>query len=143
MAVVDASVYVALVHADEPGHVDSWAWLLDAQSRDEMLRAPCILAAEVAAAIGRGMSAPDLAHRIVQQLLSANVVELIPVSIPLAGRAAVIAADERVRGCDAVYLALAEQTADVLVTLDRQQLERGANLVRTRRPGSQAVPAPN
>ncbi len=80
------------------------------------------------------MSSPDLAHRIVQQLMSTNVVELIPVSIPLAGRAAVIAADERVRGCDAVYLALAEQTDDVLVTLDRQQLERGASLVRTRSP---------
>lgn len=134
MAVVDASVYVALVHADEPGHADSWAWLLDVQSRGEALRAPCILAAEVAAAISRGMTSPDLAHRIVQQLLSANVVELHPVSIPLAGRAAVIAADERVRGCDAVYLALAEQMGEVLVTLDRQQLERGANLVQTRPP---------
>lgn len=134
MAIVDASVYVALVHAGEPGHTDSWAWLQDLQSRGERLQAPCILAAEVAAAIGRGMDDSDLAHRIVQQLLTANVVELVPVSIQLAGRAAVIAADHRVRGCDAVYVALAEQEGDVLVTLDRQQLERGSAVVRIQRP---------
>jgi len=42
-----------------------------------------------------------------------------------------------------VYLALAEQTGDVLVTLDRQQLERGANLVPTRPPAPRTVPEPN
>lgn len=136
MAVVDASVYVALIHADEPGHADSWAWLRAAQSRREALRAPAILAAEVAAAVGRGTETPELAHQIVQQLLTFNVVELVPVSVHLAGRAAVVAADHRLRGCDAVYVALADQLDDVLVTLDRQQLERGAGLVATRRPAS-------
>jgi predicted nucleic acid-binding protein len=33
MAVVDASVYVALIHEDEPGHADSWAWLQAVQAR--------------------------------------------------------------------------------------------------------------
>ncbi|MCP4663960.1 MAG: hypothetical protein GY856_51915 [bacterium] len=33
MAVVDASVYVALVHEGEPGHPDSWEWLDTAQKR--------------------------------------------------------------------------------------------------------------
>ncbi|HEX9736663.1 MAG TPA: type II toxin-antitoxin system VapC family toxin [Thermoanaerobaculia bacterium] len=136
MAVVDASVYVALVHADEPGHADSWAWLRSAQARREPLRAPAILAAEVAAAVGRGTNTPELSHQIVQQLLTFNVVELVPVSVHLAGRAAVVAADHRLRGCDAVYVALADQLDDVLVTLDRQQLERGADLVQTRRPTS-------
>lgn len=136
MAVVDASVYVALVHGEEPGHAESWAWLRSAQARRETLRAPSILAAEVAAAISRGTGRPELAHQIVQQLLTFNVVELVPVSMHLAGRAAVIAADHRVRGCDAVYVALADQLGEVLVTLDRQQLERGADLVMARRPGN-------
>lgn len=136
MAVVDASVYVALVHADEPGHAESWAWLRFAQIQGETLRAPAILAAEVAAAIRRGTESPELAHQIVQQLLTFNVVELVPVSVHLAGRAAVIAADHRLRGCDAVYVALADQWDDVLVTLDRQQLERGADLIVTQRPAN-------
>lgn len=46
MAVVDASVYVALIHADQAGHEESWVWLRQVQSRQEPLRAPVILAAE-------------------------------------------------------------------------------------------------
>ena len=135
MAVIDASVYVALVHEEEPGHEESWGWLDAVQTRREPLRSPNILAAEVASAISRGTGNRELAHRIVLQLLTSNVVELIPVTSQLAGRAAVIAADHRIRGCDAVYVALAEQEDDVLITLDRQQLERGAAVTATLRPG--------
>lgn len=135
MAVVDASVYVALVHGDEPGHEDSWSWLTVAQTRREPLKAPNILAAEVGSAVRRGTGSRELAHQIVQQLLTANVVELVPVTARLAGRAAVIAADHQLRGCDAIYVALAEQEDDELVTLDRQQLERGGAVAATQRPG--------
>lgn len=137
MAIVDASVYVALVHENEPGHEDCWSWLHAAQARREPLRAPAILAAEVAAAISRGTENTELAHRIVVQLLTFNVVELIPISTHLAGRAAVIAAEHRIRGCDAVYVALAEQMKEALVSLDRQQLERASPVATALRPGEQ------
>ena len=39
-----------------------------------------------------------------------------------------------VRGADAAYLALAAERNDALVTLDRQQLERGKDAVEVRRP---------
>ncbi len=135
MPVVDASVYVALVHEDEPGHEDSWGWLEAVQARREPLKSPNILAAEVGSAISRGTGNRELAHQIVLQLLTSSVVELMPVTPHLAGRAAVIAADHRLRGCDAVYVALAEQEHDELVTLDRQQLERGAAVTATQSPG--------
>jgi predicted nucleic acid-binding protein len=48
-----------------------------------------------------------------------------------------IAAAHRVRGCDAIYLALAEQLSDCLVTLAVQQLERGSEVVATRKPSGQ------
>jgi predicted nucleic acid-binding protein len=57
-----------------------------------------------------------------------------PVSEALAARAAKIAARQKIRGCDAVYVALAEQPEMELVTLDRQQLERGVEVVATRSP---------
>jgi predicted nucleic acid-binding protein len=59
------------------------------------------------------------------------------VSSAMAERAAEIAAAYPVRGCDAIYLALAEHLNDCLVTLDVQQLERGAEVVATRKPTSQ------
>jgi predicted nucleic acid-binding protein len=52
----------------------------------------------------------------------------------VAKQAARMAAEHRIRGCDAVYVSLADQLSDTLVTLDRQQLERGAALVNARTP---------
>jgi predicted nucleic acid-binding protein len=134
MAVIDASVYIALVNAHEREHSSSWAWLEQARVSDESVVAPVILLAEVAAALSRGLGDPMLAHRVVQQLARSDVIELIPVTQAMAEQAAEIAADHRIRGCDAVYVALAEQLGDALVTLDRQQLERGAALVTVRVP---------
>ncbi len=52
----------------------------------------------------------------------------------MAERAAAIAANHQIRGCDALYVALAEELGDYLVTLDQQQLERGTAVVTTHRP---------
>jgi predicted nucleic acid-binding protein len=134
MAVIDASVYIALVNAHEREHSSSWAWFEQAKAADESIVAPVILLAEVAAALSRGAGDPALAHRVVQQLARSEVIELIPVTMAMAEQAAVIAAEHRIRGCDAVYVALADQLSDPLITLDRQQLERGAALVTVRAP---------
>jgi predicted nucleic acid-binding protein len=75
------------------------------------------------------MGDPTLARRVVQQLVRSEVIELIPITLTMAEQAAAIAAEHRIRGCDAVYVALADQLSDTLVTLDRQQLERGVALV--------------
>ena len=135
MAVIDASVYVALINAQEPEHAASWAWFEAAREAREPLAAPVILLAEVAAALSRGVGdPPQLALQVVRQLEGASVIELVPVTPPLASRAAAIAASQRIRGCDAIYVALAEQMGARLVTLDAQQLERAAAIVETRRP---------
>jgi predicted nucleic acid-binding protein len=134
MPVIDASVYIALVNAREREHATSWTWFEQARVADEPVVAPVILLAEVAAALSRGMGDPTLAHRVVQQLAHSNVIGLIPVTQAMAEQAAGIAVEHRIRGCDAVYVAVAEQLSDTLVTLDRQQLERGAALVTVRTP---------
>jgi predicted nucleic acid-binding protein len=134
MAVIDASVYVALINASERHHAKSWSWFQQAQLTQEFLSAPVILLAEIAAALSRGMNNPPLAHQVIQQLLHSKMIDLVPISPSLAERAAIIAANHQIRGCDALYLALAEQLGDSLVTLDQQQLERGAAVVTTRQP---------
>ena len=134
MAVIDASVYVALINANESEHANSWAWVEQARAADESIVAPVTLLSEIAAALTRGVGDLRLAHRVVQQLARSEVMQLIPVTLAMAERAALIAAEHRIRGCDAVYVALADQLSDTLVTLDRQQLERGAALVTVRAP---------
>lgn len=134
MAVIDASVYVALINAHENDHTTSWAWFEQAKAAREPIVAPVILLAEVAAALSRGIGDLALAHRAVRQLEHSGLIELVPVTLALAKRAAAIAADHRIRGCDAVYVALAGQLGDCLVTLDRQRLDRGAAIVSVREP---------
>jgi len=134
MPVVDASVWIALFKSDEPGHQASRAWLAGAMRGNEVLVAPVIVIAEVAAALSRGLGDPALAHRAMDLLVSGRSVRPFPVTEALALRAGHIAAEHRIRGCDAVYVALADQLAMPLVTLDRQQLERGAEVIDTRAP---------
>ena len=64
MAIIDASVAVALVNAHEEEHARSWAWFEGARRADEPISAPVILLSEVAAALSRGMGDRALAHRL-------------------------------------------------------------------------------
>lgn len=134
MPVIDASVYISLINAAEEQHASSWSWFERAQAGQETLSAPVILLAEVAAALSRGVGDSELARRVVKQLKRSEAIELVPVTSALADQAATIAADHRIRGCDAIYVALASRLGDALVTLDRQQLELAAAVVTVHRP---------
>jgi predicted nucleic acid-binding protein len=136
MTVIDASVYVSLLKSEDPAYTDSWNWLQSAVEKGIEIFAPAIILAEVAAALSRGVGDTQLAVRAVIELTNSEIVRLKPVSIELGVRAAEIAAEYKVRGCDAVYLAMAEAAGEPLVTLDRQQFERGAAVVKVIRPGT-------
>jgi len=134
MPVVDASVCGAFFNARELQHVPSRIWFREATKGDEQVVAPVILLAEVAAALGRGLGDAGLAESAVGVMRSRRWVQLFPVTQALATRAAKIAAEQKIRGCDAIYVALAQQLGMELVTLDGDQLDRGAAVVRTRTP---------
>jgi predicted nucleic acid-binding protein len=134
MTVLDASVWVALFKADEAEHGACRRWLGEAVAAGEDLAAPTLVLAEVGAALGRGVEDSLLAARAVALLESGGLVELHTVTGRLGSRAASLAIDQRLRGADAVYVALAEQLGVALLTLDRQQRERSAGVVEARRP---------
>ena len=67
-------------------------------------------------------------------MLGIGGVRLVAVDRQLADGAARLAARLRLRGADAVYVALAERLDLPLVTLDSQQLERGGSVIDVRRP---------
>jgi predicted nucleic acid-binding protein len=134
MPIVDASVCGAFFNGRELQHVSSRIWFREARKRDEQVVAPVILLAEVAAALGRGLGDAGLADYAVGVLRSRRWIQLLPVTQALSIRAAKIAAEQKIRGCDAIYVALAQQLGMELVTLDGDQLDRGAAVVRTRTP---------
>jgi predicted nucleic acid-binding protein len=122
--VIDASVFVADAVITEPFHneanqlLEALAW-----SGVELLL-PAIVLPEIAAAIARGVGDPQLAQEAVALYRRWPGVTILPVDEALADQAARIAATNRIRGCDAVYVALAEAFAALLVTLDKQQRAR-------------------
>ena len=63
--------------------------------------------------------------------------EFVPVSVDLGRLAAALASDYRIRGCDAIYVALARERGARLITLDRQQRDRVPPDVIARSPAEE------
>ena len=89
---------------------------------------------EVAGAIARRTGDARLARRAMDRLLRLANLRLIPLDRVLAGSAASLAAGLKLRGADAVYVAVAQLLDLPLVTLDREQLARAGGAVTASRP---------
>ena len=59
---------------------------------------------------------------------------VVPLDETLAELAVDIAAKQRLRGSDTVYLAVAQHYGTALVTLDQEQYNRGSEIVPTHTP---------
>lgn len=132
MPVVDASVVVALNHAADKFHHRCTEWFREALTRGVDLLAPELLVVEVAAAIRRLTDDEELGAESIRGL--SDWLQLFPLDRRRAEAAAAIAARTGVRGADAVYLGLARELREPLVTLDRQQLQRGGALADVQQP---------
>ena len=89
---------------------------------------------EIAGAIARRTGDNELATAAVAFLNRQTWLEYVPLDEPLACRSIVIATEQRLRGADAVYVALASQRDGMFVTLDREMLERTPPTVTARTP---------
>lgn len=90
---------------------------------------------ETAAALSRTGSDEDLAQQYSLAIGQLPNTVLVALDEGLARQAAAFGAKHKLRGADAVYLATASLFAAELVTLDREQLARGAKIVQTLTPG--------
>lgn len=122
--VVDASVLVARVSLAEAHHEEARAVLVMLADRRFAVHLPAIALPEVAAAISRGAGNARWAVQAVVDLLDLPGLQITAVDDRLGRIAAQIAAQNRIRGCDAIYVALAQALGVGLITLDREQRER-------------------
>ena len=137
MVVIDASVLVADIRPEEPHHAEARTFLQRAASEGWAIYLPAldsIVLPEIAAAISRGTGDPILARRFVAAVQRIPHYDILPVLRDLSELAADLAAEYRIRGCDAVYVALAQQHGATLITLDRQQRERVPPSIVARSP---------
>ena len=131
---VDASVFLNAFNPYEAGHEESRRLLARMQDEGAPIIVPTLLLPEVAAAVGRGRDDADLARRFTGTLRQLPHLVLVSLDETLAQQAADVAAQHRLRGSDAVYAAVALRFGSTLVTLDREQRERVADVVRSRLP---------
>lgn len=134
MATLDSSVLVSLFNAKDRLHSQTVAWFREAVADGEPLRAPVTALADVSAAIAAGTGDKQLARDVETHMRHSPLFEFLPVALPLAERAATLAAEHQLRGGDAIYFAVAETLGDRLVTLNPRQLQRGSSVVETMRP---------
>lgn len=105
--VADASVWVSLFVPQDLYHEPSRRWLREHSSAGNATVAPIILLAEIAGAIARRTGDSALAWQSVQAALRVPGLRLVTINRRLGLLAATIAANERLRGADTLYLAVA------------------------------------
>ncbi len=131
---IDSSVFVSAARPSEIGHAESTAFLAWVRNKRTRLFLPTLVMAEVAAALSRTGSDPGLAQQYALAVGQLPNTVMVALDEGLARQSAAIGAQHRLRGADAVYLASAALFAAELITLDREQLERGAAIVQTLTP---------
>jgi predicted nucleic acid-binding protein len=131
---VDASVFLNAFNPYEEGHEESHRLLTLLQERATPIVVPTLLLPEVAAAVSRGREEDDLAREFAAALSRLPHLVLVPLDTTLAQQAADAAARYRLRGSDAVYVAVALRFGSTLITLDREQRERAADALRAHQP---------
>ncbi len=131
---IDASVWVSRFIADDPNHGASRRWLQQHLESGGTVVTPTLALAEVAGALARRTGMADLGRHSVDAILRAPGLRLVPLDQELAAEAARIAADRRLRGADAVYVASARLLDVPLVTWDEEIHARAPSLIEVRHP---------
>ncbi len=134
MRVVDASVWVSRLVPQDAHHGASRRWLEARGAAGDLLVAPVLLLAEVAGAVARRTGAPELGHRAVEGLLRFPNLRLVSLDRRLGREMGRLAADLRLRGADAAYVAVAAHLGLPLVTWDQEQALRAASHIPVRTP---------
>jgi len=131
---IDASVHVSALNPTEADSAGSRAFLAQVKQEHIPLFCPTLLLVEIAAAVARALGDAERAVALAEVIRSWPGQTLVPLDEALASRAANLAAIAQLRGGDAVYAAVAQQYGTILVTLDRQQLERLPPFVKATQP---------
>jgi predicted nucleic acid-binding protein len=124
MFTIDASVHISALNVAEQNSSHSQAFIEWVYHQKRVTYSPTLLLVEVAAAVSR------ILDNVEQGLAMAQAVRELPGQVwvalddTVAWQAARLAAEQRLRGADAIYAAVARRYEAILVTWDQQQLER-------------------
>lgn len=134
MCTLDANIFARDADPADPLHVICRDLLQVLDQQQIQIVVPNLVLAEVAATISRTRRDSIRGRLTAQALAAFEHVQLISLDDALAQEAAELAADRALRGADAIYVAVARRHGCALVSLDREQRERAAAVVRVLTP---------
>lgn len=134
MTVMDASAWISLLLAQDAHHTATRDWYGRYIQSDGAIVEPVTLLSEVSGALARRTGDLELADDSVAYIRGSQSVRVVILDDDLGVAAARVAADLRLRGADAVYVALALREGVPLVTWDWEQRERAAAIIEARTP---------
>lgn len=134
MFCVDASVLISAAKGNEPYSQQSRDFLDSVKKEGYKMLVPEILIPEVASGLVRATTNAGFSFEFVGAIRSLPNFAFVPVDGRLADRAAKIIFETKLRGADAIYVAVAFEYGVPLITLDEDQLAKGGKLVQARRP---------
>lgn len=127
-------MFVNAFNPHEEGHEESLALLVAIQEHDDPIIVPTLLVAEVAAAVARASDDSVGALQYAYATTTLPHVTAVALTSTLARQAAELAATHRLRGADAVYVAIARRYGTTLVSRDEEQRSRGLAVVTCQTP---------
>jgi predicted nucleic acid-binding protein len=134
MIVVDASVWLSFLLEQDVNHSVTQPWFIDVLVSKLPIAAPILLLAEVGGAVSRRLGDAEMGEKAINRLLSIPTLRLVDVDHALGIQTGRIAANYRLRGADACYVAVAAQLNVPLVSWDQEQLDRVAGLIAAYTP---------
>jgi len=129
---IDASVFVSAARPSETLYPMSYRFLQKVKSAK--IFCPTLVLSECAAAIARPTGEPLLSRKLVSLVKNFPGMTQVPLDLSLAIRAAEIAIENRLRGADAVYVAVAEDFDSILISWDAEMLQRSPEFVLAMSP---------
>jgi len=131
---VDASVFVNAFNPREAGHGASFAFLSAIRDRGNPVIVPALVVPEVAAAVARAAGDATGALQYATAIAALPHFTLVSLTPEVARQAADLAAAYRLRGADAVYVAIARRYGTTIVSRDVEQKTRGAAAIACQTP---------
>jgi predicted nucleic acid-binding protein len=136
MFTIDASVHLNALNPTEAGSTESQAMLEVIFSQSVAVFSPHLLLVEVASSISRVYNDPARGLAFSQAIRLLPGQTWVALDDSLVEEACSLGALYRLRDADAVYAAIAHRYQTVLVTLDREQLERLSPLLCVQSPAA-------
>ena len=131
---IDPSVFVNAFSPLEAGSDKSLAFIARLKEQNNPIILPVLVLPEIVAALSRRQGTPDAVLQLVNEIKLLPGVIFIDIDESIANLAVDIAANNRLRGSDAVYAAVALRFGTELITLDKEQLERLPKVLSVRIP---------